>query len=304
MKRVIVLIMSCLAIATLLSSFGTAQAQQLEPRAYSPAPIGLNFLGIGTLYTSGGVVTDPSLPIQNVQARVYNVVPYYGRTFGLLGRLANVGVMIPFAEAKVHGDVFDVNRNIDRTGLLDPQVRFAVNLLGGPALTREEYRQHKPETTLGASLTVSAPFGQYDPSKLINLGTNRWACKPELGLSQPVDKWVFELYAGVWLFEANDNFFGGQVKRQDPLASFQAHIGYDVRPGLWAAFDFTYYAGGQTTLDGQPQNDRQGNTRAGFTLSVPTKQNQTLKLTWARGVSTRIGSNFDTLGVAWQWNWF
>ena len=106
------------------------------------------------------------------------------------------------------------------------------------------------------------------------------------------------------MFEANNNFFGGQVKRQAPLASFQAHIGYDVRPGLWAAFDFTYYAGGQTTLDGQPQNDRQGNTRAGLTLSVPTKQNQTLKLTWARGVSTRIGSNFDTLGIAWQWNWF
>jgi hypothetical protein len=304
MKRVIVLILSCLAIAMLLSSAGTAQAQQLEPRAYSPAPIGLNFLGLGALYTTGGVVTDPSLPIQNVQARVYTVAPYYGRTFGLLGRLANVTVSTPFAEAKVHGDVFDVGQSIERNGLLDPQMRFAVNLLGGPALTPREFRQHKPEATLGASLTVTAPFGEYDPSRLINLSTNRWACKPELGLSQPVDNWVFELYAGVWLFEANDNFFGGQVRRQDPLASYQAHIVYEARPRLWAAADFTYYAGGETTVNGQPQHDRQSNTRGGLTFSFPVKQDQSVKLTWARGVSTRIGSSFDTFGVAWQWAWF
>jgi hypothetical protein len=304
MKRKIVLIWWCLGIAMLLSSADTAQAQQLEPRAYSPAPIGFNFLGLGALYTSGGVVTDPSLPIQNIQARVYMAVPFYGRTFGLFGRLANVTVSTPFAEAKVHGDVFDVGRSIERNGLLDPQVRFAVNLLGGPALTPQEFQQHKPEVTLGASLTVTAPFGQYDPSKLINLGTNRWACKPELGLSKPIDNWIFEFYAGVWLFEANDNFFGGQVRRQDPLASYQMHLVYEARPRLWAAFDFTYYVGGESTVNGQSQHDRQSNTRGGLTFSFPVKQGQSVKLTWAQGVSTRIGSSFDTFGIVWQWSWF
>ena len=241
MKQMIVLILWCLGIAMLLSSAGTAQGQQLEPRAYSPAPIGLSYLGLGALYSSGGVVTDPSLPIQNIQARVYTAVPYYGHTFGLFGRLASVNVSMPFAEAKVHGDVFDVGRSIERSGLLDPTVRFAVNLLGGPALTPREFHQHKPVTTLGASLIVTAPFGEYDSTKLINLGTNRWACKPELGLSKPVGNWAFELYAGVWLFQANDNFFGGQVKRQDPLASYQAHIVYEVRPRFWAAADFTLH---------------------------------------------------------------
>ena len=304
MKRITVLILSCLAIAMLLSSAGTAQAQQLEPRAYSPAPIGLNFLGLGALYTSGGVVTDPSSAIQNVQARVYTAVPYYGRTFGLFGRLANVSVTTPFAQANAHGDVNEVGQSIDRSGLLDQQIRFAVNLLGGPALKPREFVRHKPETTLGASIIVNAPFGQYDPAKLINLGTNRWACKPELGLSHPAGDWTFELYAGVWLFEANDNFFGGQVKRQDPLASYQTHIVYEMRPRLWAAVDFTYYAGGETTVNGKPQNDRQGNTRGGLTLSVPIKQDQSLKLSWTRGVSTRIGSSFDTFGIVWQLLWF
>ena len=291
-------------LALFLGGFCTAQAQQLEPRAYVPAPIGLNILGLAALYSTGGVVTDPVSPIQNVQARVYSAAPYYSRTFGLFGRQASVLASTPFAEADVHGDVFEVGRSIDRSGMLDPQARFAVNLLGGPALTPREFLQHKPETTLGASIVVNAPFGQYDPAKLINLGTNRWSCKPELGLSQPVGDWIFEVYAGIWLFEANDNFFGGQVRRQDPLATYQAHIVYTVTPRMWAALDFTYYTGGETTVNGKPQNDRQGNTRGGGTLSFPIDKTQSLKLTWTRGVSTRIGSSFETMGVAWQVLWF
>ena len=291
-------------LALLLVGTGTAQAQQLEPRAYSPAPVGLNIFGVAAYFSSGGEVTDPASPIQNVIARVSTAMPYYGRTFGLFGRQASVTVATPVANAEIHGDVNEVGRSVDRTGVLDPQVRLAVNLLGGPALTPGEFRQRKPETTLGASITVVAPFGQYDPAKLINLGANRWACKPELGLSQPVGDWVFEFYAGIWLFEANDNFFGGQVRRQDPLASYQAHIVYEVRPRLWAAVDYTYFVGGETTVNGKPQNDRQGNSRGGLTLSAPIKRDQSLKLTWSRGVSTRIGSSFDTMGVAWQWTWF
>jgi hypothetical protein len=181
---------------------------------------------------------------------------------------------------------------------------LTMNLLGGPAMTPQEFRQREPETILGASITIHAPFGQYDSSKLINLGTNRWAVKPELGLSQPVGDWVLEFYTGVWLFETNDNYFGGQVRKQDPLGVFQTHIVYNVLPGLWAAVDFAYYTGGSTTVNGKPQNDRQDNTRGGLTLSLPITRGQSLKLAWARGVSTRVGSSFETVAVAWQLMWF
>ena len=75
----------------------------------------------------------------------------------------------------------------------DPAVRFAVNLIGQPALGPKEFFARKPETTLGASIVVSIPAGQYDSAKLINLGTNRWAFKPELGLSYPRGPWDLEL---------------------------------------------------------------------------------------------------------------
>jgi hypothetical protein len=293
-----------IVLLLLLGVFGTAQAQQLEPRAYSPSPVGANFLGLAYLYQYGGAALDPDSPITNVYARVNTAAPYYGRTFGLFGRQASVTLTMPYAWGNVHGDIQDVGQSVNRAGLADPQARFAVNLIGGPALRPLEFSRHKPETTLGASLTVSAPFGQYDPSRLINLGTHRWAVKPELGISQPVGDWAFEFYAGVWLFTDNNDFFGGQVKKQDPLAAYQVHVVYTVRPRLWAAFDFTYYAGGSTTVNGVQNNDRQDNTRGGVTLSVPLTLHQSLKLTWARGVSTRIGTSFDTLGAAWQLLWF
>jgi len=304
MKPFPVFIAACISFAIMYGSAGMAQAQQLEPRAYSPSPVDVNFLGLSYLYSYGGAVLDPSLPVQNLVARVNTVAPFYVRTFGLFGRLANVGATTPLAWGTIHGDVQDVGRTVHREGLADPVFRFAINLYGAPAMTPHEFFKHEPGMILGASLTVIAPFGEYDSSKLINIGTNRWSFKPELGFSQPFGNWIFEFYAGVWLFTANENYFGGTVRRQDPLVAYQTHVIYTFRPRLWAALDYTYYTGGASFINGQPQNDRQANTRGGATLSIPLALQQSLKLTWARGVSTRIGTEFETIGVAWQFLWF
>jgi hypothetical protein len=291
-------------LASLLVGAGTARAQQLEPRAYSPAPVDLNIFGIAYYYTTGNTLTDPTSPVKNLHSRIDSVLPYYGRTFGLFGRQASLTAAVPVADAEVTGDVFDAGRSVDRTGLADPVARFAMNIMGGPAMKAEEFFKRAQETTLGASVVVNVPVGQYDKTKLINLGTNRWAVKPELGLSHPVGNWSFELYAGVWLFEANDEYFGGTVRRQDPLQSYQAHIVYELRRHFWLALDYTYFAGGETSLNGVDQHDRTDNSRAGATISFPVGRGQSVKATWARGVSTRVGSDFDSLGAAWQVTWF
>src|SRR5512136_2986851 len=81
-----------LALLLLTAGAAALPAQQLEPRAYSPAPVGTNFFGVGYLYSHGGVALAPSLPIENVTAGINGVAPFYGRTFGLFGRLASVTV--------------------------------------------------------------------------------------------------------------------------------------------------------------------------------------------------------------------
>ena len=298
------MIASAVVLVFLLAGAGAARAQQLEPRAYAPSPIGLNVVGLTTIYSSGGVVTDPTLPIDNVHARLWSASPYYGRTIGFLGRMASASLATPYAWAHAEGDVQETARSVDRSGFLDPQIRFGVNLLGCPALSPREFAQRKPGTTMGASFSVSAPLGQYDPSRLINMGTNRWSYKPELGLARPIGACVLELSAGVTFFGDNGEYYGGVVRKQDPLGSYQAHAVYNLSPRSWIAADFTFYSGGATTTGNQAKSDRQNNTRGGLTLSVPCGNTQSLRLAWANGVSTRIGSKFQTVSLGWQYRWF
>jgi hypothetical protein len=281
-----------------------ARAQQLEPRAYSPAPVGANFFGAAYANSQGDVVFDPSLPFKNVSANVNTAGLFYSGTLGLWGRGASLGASLPYSWGVIQGDVGETFNRITRSGLGDAGIRFACNIVGGPALSPKEFAARKPTTTFGASLTVTAPTGQYDGAKLINIGTNRWAFKPELGVSQPLGKLWLEFYAGVWFFTTNHDFFGGQTRQQDPMAAVQAHLSYTFIPRLWLALDGTWYGGGETTVDGVAGADRQNNSRVGLTLAVPVSKAHALKFGYARGATTRIGAKLDTISVAWQFLWF
>jgi hypothetical protein len=212
-------------------------------------------------------------------------------------------VVVPYVWGTVEGNLQEQFRRAERSGFGDVGARLAVGLAGAPALASAEFKTRKPSTFFGASLTVTAPTGEYDPSKLVNLGTNRWAFKPELGLSHPVGKWWIEGYGGVWIFTHNDDFFGGQHRVQDPLYVGQAHVIRVFKPGLWAALNGTYYGGGSTTLNGVQNADRQSNSRIGATVALPLPRGQSLKLAAARGTSTRIGSSLTTVGITWQKVW-
>ena len=282
---------------------GACHAQEIEPRAYSPSPRGVNFLIAVAGHSEGGVLTDPSLPVTDIEARIDALGFGYGRTFGLAGRSANVALAVPYITVDASGNVGEQRTAVTREGFGDAKLRLAMNLLGAPAMTPREFAQREPRTTLGVSLTVNLPTGEYLPDKLVNIGTNRWAAKTELGLTHPLGKWLLEAYAGAWWFEDNDDFFGGQRREQDPLTSIQAHVSYTFKPRLWLALNTTYYEGGQTTLNGVSKHDRQSNSRAGLTFSMPLGRDYSLKFNWSRGATTRIGSNFTTYGIGLQYGW-
>ena len=293
-----------LAAGALSLAAARASAQDLEPRAYSPNPVGANFAIVSGSNSSGAVVLDPSLPLRDVDASINSVTLSYNRTLGFLGRSASVALGMPYSWGPIKGEVAEEFRSIRRSGLGDFRLRLAVNLLGGPALTRPEFAKRRPTTALGMSLVVTAPTGQYDPAKLINIGTNRWAFKPELGLSCPAGKWAFEAYAGVWLFTANQDFLGGSLREQDPIIALQAHVAYTFKPRLWVAGDATFYTGGRTSVDGVANADLQRNSRVGLTLAVPIGRHDSVKASWAAGATTRTGGSFTTFTLAWQYLWF
>ena len=298
------LIVGLCIVATLVCAFH-ARAQELEPRAYSPSPLGTNFFVLALGESSGSVIFDPSLPITDVSARVGTLTAGYGRSFGLGGKQGLVTIGFPYAIAHVEGMVFEQARKVRRSGLADLRLKVSVNLLGSKAMRPAEFVKAPKKTIFGVSLTVQPPNGQYDPSKLINLGTNRWAFKPELGVSVPVGRWYLEGYAGAWFFTNNDAFYPGtSVKRQDPLTSAQLHVAYTFKNRAWLAADGTWYGGGQVTIDDGPASTRFSNTRYGGTFSLPVAKRHSLKLAASRGASARTGSNFTSYQLAWQMTWF
>ncbi len=292
------------ACFALLGLMGALLGQDLEPRAYSAVPVGTHFLVLGSAYTYGDVLLDPSVPVTDVTAKLGLAALGYAQTLKLAGRTASLAVTLPYAWGRMSGLVGEDLTTITRSGIGDLRMRAAVNILGGRALTPREFAQRKPVPTLGASLTVSAPVGQYYPDKLVNIGTNRWAFKPELGFSFPAGKWILDLAASAWLFTDNADFYGGQLRHQEALWAGQAHVSYTFRPGLWLAADGTLYAGGRTTIDGVVKDDRQENSRAGLTLAIPIGRAYSLKFTGSTGMVTRIGGKFTVFGVAFQYRWF
>jgi hypothetical protein len=290
--------------SVLLVSAGSAQ--DLEPRAYSASPVGTTFVGVGFGRSSGDISFDPTVPITNANATLYSPVLGVGQTFAVFGRQALFTASLPYAWGNASGDVGNDRGSIYRSGLADVKARFSVILRGSPAMSPKEFMQRPHRNfIIGTSLTFTAPAGQYNGEKLINIGTNRWSFKPELGVSYPVKKLDLDLYASAWFFTDNGDFYPGQLTRsQDPLTAVQAHVSYTVRRSLWVAVDSTWYGGGVSTVTGGAPSQRQSNSRLGATLSLPLAKGQSFKVAYSSGVSGNVGSKFNTISAGWQYAWF
>ena len=290
-----------IAVGTLAS---LAHGQEMEPRAYSPSPVGTQFVLVTYGHQSGDVLLDSSLPLQDVNVSL-NVGSFaYGRTFSLLKKQANIAVLFPYIWGTASGTVFEDRLNVRRSGGGDLRLRLSTLLMGGEAMQPREFASRKPGLVLGTSLSIIAPTGQYDPARLVNPGSNRWAFKPEIGISKPRGRWTMEVSGGTWLFTANRNFFGGSRREQNPLVSIQGDVIYTLRPRMWLSVNGTFFTGGRTKINGIINDDRQKNTRVGATFSLPLTQQQSIKVAWAKGVTTRIGGDFNIVAVGWQYVWF
>ncbi|MFZ3374038.1 MAG: transporter [Chthoniobacterales bacterium] len=202
-----------------LASAGAARAQDLEPRAYVDTPVGLNFLVAGYAYSEGGVSTDASLPIQGAQLTQNNFFLAYARSLNVFGQCGKIDIILSFSQ--LSGSALVAGHPMERevTGSTDPRFRFSVNFYGAPALSMEDYQSYRQNIIAGASIQVTVPASQYDSSKLVNIGTNRWSFKPGLGISKAIGKFKLELSTDVTFYTNNGDFFGGNTLEQDPIYS-------------------------------------------------------------------------------------
>jgi hypothetical protein len=302
--RVLRVVRSGMVALGLLLLAATLSAQDLDPRAYTYIPVDGTFLVAGLAVSHGGLVTDPSLPITDLDGTIETPSVGLGRSFNLLGKTAQAFGALPYSWVQPTDNPPDA-ASLPSGGLSDMRLRLSVLVHGAPAASVAEIVKAPRRTIVGTSLTVVAPTGQFSPDKIVNIGTHRWAFKPEVALSHPMaGRWLLDLYAALWLFTANDSFYPGTSTRtQSPLGAFQGHVSYNFQRLAWAAFDATYYVGGRTAIEGVKADDRQSNVRLGWTLALPVGTRHSIKLAASRGAIVRVGANYTTYSVGWQTAW-
>ena len=288
-------------------------SQDLVPRAYVITPINSNAVILTYSYYSGSILFDPTIPITNATSQFSLPSVSVFHTFSFLGRSASITGTVPYGVGHFEGLVTGASTKtqIYRSGLGDAVFRFSVNLVGGPAMDLKQYAKWRQKTIVGVSLKLVAPTGQYDPTKLINLGSNRWAFKPELGLSRRWGHWIFDTYGAVWFFTNNPEFFshnaffpGTNEKGEAPVEAIEGHVSYDVRPRFWTSFDANFWSGGSATINGvRNVGTLQRNSRIGATISVPVSKHQALKFSYSNGAYVRYGGDYQNVSVGWQYSW-
>ena len=286
-------------------------AQDLAPRAYIVTPLRSNAITLTYSFFDGSLLFDGETPITGAQARVNITIFNYSHSFKLFGRTANFTGSLPYGIGHFRGTVVGAEHFAYRSGLLPASIRLSVNLLGGPAMDLAEYMKWRQKKIVGISLRLVPKTGQYDPTKLINFGANRWAFKPELGFSERWGHWILDAYGGAWLYTTNPEFFshnqfspGTNTQAQSPIGSFEGHLSYDFKPRLWVSLDGNYWFGGTTSLNGVKNfSTLQKNSRVGGTASIPVSRHQSIKLSYSNGAYIRYGGNFQNVSVAWQYSW-
>ena len=291
-------------VAALAASWvSRAAAQELEPRQYSNIPRGLNFLVTGYATSDGGVLVDPSIAFQDAEIEIDGPVVGYARSIALGDFSAKVdaGAAHVCLDGSATLDGQRVSRSV--CGWSDAKVRLAVNFKGAPALRLGDFASYSQDLVIGASVQLGVPVGDYDTDYVVNIGSNRWSARTEVGFSKVVQRWLLELAVGGTFYEDNDEFRGSRTRQQEPIYSLQGHVVRNFGSGVWIALDATHYRGGSTKTDGLPDQNLQENRRLGLTVSIPINPAQSVKLYYSTGVSTRTGTDFDTFGAAWQYRW-
>lgn len=286
-------------------------AQDLSPRAYVITPLHSNAVLLTWSYYDGSINFNGALPVSDANGNYSVPIFSYYHSFGLFGRSANIVAALPYGIGNFQGTLAGAGQNLYRSGLVDSVYRFTINLKGGPAMTPQEFVKWQQKVLLGAGVKVIAPTGQYDPTKLINWGTNRWSFKPEFGYSERWGKWVVDGYAGAWFFTPNHDFWsrnvyypGTRSQSQKPIVAFEGHVSYDFKRRLWVSLDGNYWVGGSTSINGIENSlTKQTNSRLGGTASVPISKHQSLKFSYNNGAYIRYGGNYQDASVAWQYSW-
>ncbi len=290
-------------IAVLLLVGARGFSQELEPRSLTNIPVRTNFAVLGYAFASGNILFDPALPLEDVNANMHALVGAYVRSFNFFGMGAKANVMLPFAAGDWEGVYQGNYTTTARTGMGDMRFGFSFNFIGSPALQKDGFKDFKQKTIAGFSMQMVAPTGQYFDDRLINLGSNRWAFRPQLGVSHKMSSWYIEYAINAWLYTTNEAFWDGNTLKQNPIGTFKLNVIKAFSKGIWASLGAGYAYGGRSFVNGVRRDANISVLRLGAIVVVPVHPQHSLKLTLLTAQRFEEGADFDSIGLTYQFIW-
>ena len=282
----------------------TGLAQDIEPRRWTTLPLGVHIVGVGYANTSGEIFIDPVLQVEDAAINASTFILQYVHPFRFGNKLARIDAYVPYTIAKWNGLLQEIPTTINRDGFGDPRLRLSVNLFGPKAMDPKglfEYlKSHSTYTTVGASISIVLPLGQYFEDKLLNVGLNRFVFRPQVGLLHNWDNWSFELSSSVFIFTQNDNFFGGNQRKQKPVFAVQSHLIKKFKSKLWASLSAGYGTGSRSVVNNVSNEDQRADFLAAVSMGMPISKKQSVKLVYINSQTLKdIGSDTDSFVMAW-----
>ncbi|HEY6374814.1 MAG TPA: transporter [Edaphobacter sp.] len=295
------LLIFCFALAVLHTQ---ACAQFTDPRNYQNTPVGINQLELAYAYVRSNTSIDTSFIVSGAKFNLNQGLIDYTRYFSFLHRMAWAEASVPIAN--LNGSIAGTDISGSTTGTGDSGYSAAILLKGGPALSPEQFANAETTTSIGLSLSITAPAGQYDPTKLLNLGSDRWSFKPELAISKPFgpeQRWVLDAYANSYLYTDNNRYRGVEVLRQRGLLGLEGHISYTFNNTIWASLDTRYSFRGDTTVSGVNQNNSQQNFIVGSELVVSPNSRNSFTFEFAKAAIHKNGPSLTGFAVKYDYTW-
>jgi hypothetical protein len=292
-----------LLVVFFLASY--ANGQDIEPRRWSSLPLGTQVIGAGYAHSFGTVTFDPLLQADDVTVAVNTFVASYVRPFKLGDKLARLDITLPYNIMRFEGSLSGAPSSVERNGFGDSRIRVSVNLIGPPASNAQElgkYLKENPKnTTVGVSMALTVPTGQYFDEKLINIGQNRFIIRPQFGMIHNWNNWSYELTGSLFIFSNNNDFFGAQTKKQDPVFALQTHLIKHFNSKVWASVSASYGIGGESIVNGVSNADLRTNFLSSAAFGFKLTKFQSCKIAYLNSVTLKdLGSNTHSFIIGWS----
>jgi hypothetical protein len=259
-------------------------------RAYFLLPEDTNIVGLTTNYLhsefSGSTV------------EVGAVTASYRRTIDVGGKAGAILIGLPIGALSgminIGSGIVAQDTNLAVGDLI---IGGELGLLGSPSLSPLDYSQYKPGPRAGVAAKLFIPTGDYDSSRLVSLGQNRWSLQASLPISyvlgdSMIDPTIttFEIVPSVHIFGNNNDAVGPgtSVSTQDPLWKLEGHVTHTFSPMVWAALDGYAEAGGRATVDGTEVPGAHQSASLGATLGLVLSRTVSMRLNYTQLVYSNV----------------